>query len=281
MSAKNMQIVDVEQRSKSWFDLRKTKVSATDACAIMGCGFKTISQLYEEKVSDKYFEPAINAAMERGIVLEPIALKLFEMQHDIEMFPRVCVRDWQMASMDGLSGDLKTAVEIKCPGIKTHSIAKSGSIPDYYKPQLQHQMYVLDLDSMFYFSFFEGDGVTLEIARDDNYIADMIEQETEFYECLQNRTPPIAYVERNDNEWSNTAHAYRLAKEQLQVAERREQDLKRQIMLMAGTDNVKGAGLVVRQVERKGNINYSKIPELQGVDLEKYRCASSKYVRIS
>ena len=39
----------------------------------------------------------------------------------------------------------------------------------------------------------------------------------------------------------------------------------------------KGFGLTLSEVERKGNVDYKVVPELEGVDLEPYRKKSSKY----
>ena len=45
---------EIIQGSQEWLDLRKTKITATDACVIMGeSSWKTIIQLYEEKISQE------------------------------------------------------------------------------------------------------------------------------------------------------------------------------------------------------------------------------------
>lgn len=189
-----MQILQIEQGTTQWLDLRKTKITATDASVIIGAyPWKTAHQLYHEKISDTH-NTYTNSAMQRGIDLEPMARDLFMLETGIDVSPAVIVRDWAMASLDGISSCGKYVVEIKCPGKKTHEIALSGKIPDYYYPQLQHQMYVCDVDEMYYYSFDGMNGVVVVVVRDDEFIEKMIVAEKHFYDCIINKIPPVEYV---------------------------------------------------------------------------------------
>src|SRR5271155_5193386 len=181
---------DLQQGSQKWLDLRKKKITATDSCIIMGAShWKTRIQLYQEKISDS--NPLyMNERMQRGIDLEPIARDLFILKMGILVYPRVIVKDWAMASLDGISDDNKCMVEIKCPGEKDHNEALMGRIPDHYYPQLQHQMYVTDAQEMYYFSFDGLDGVIVNVKRNQVYIDKMVEEEIKFYECIVNKIPP-------------------------------------------------------------------------------------------
>ena len=49
----------------------------------------------------------------------------------------------------------------------------------------------------------------------------------------------------------------------------------------SGRKTLTGGGITLSCTERKGNVDYSKIPELQGVDLERYRKAGSTYWKIT
>ncbi len=182
-----MKVIDILQGSKEWLDLRKTKITATDSAVIIGANpWKTPLELYEEKLSSTD-QLTKNAAMQRGIDLEPAARELFIIKTGIIVKPAVVVEDWAMASLDGLSEDQSMAVEIKCPGAKGQDMAKIGVIPDYYYPQLQHQMMVLGIDQMYYFSFDGIDGVVLTVIRNDEYIANMAVKEKEFYDCVMTK----------------------------------------------------------------------------------------------
>src|SRR3954468_9459359 len=111
------------QGTPEWHHLRKTKITATDAVVIMDMSpWKTRLQLYHEKLSSDIQKPA-NFAMQRGVDLEPIARSLFTIQTGIEVQPKVIIKNWAMASLDGISSCGKHVVEIKCPGQKDHSLA--------------------------------------------------------------------------------------------------------------------------------------------------------------
>ena len=268
-------IVDVEQGSQEWLHLRKTKITATDACVIMGASpWKTKIQLYKEKTTDQ--PPMIpNERMRRGTELEPMARSLFNIQTDTFMTPKVVVKDWAMASLDGMNMFFDKIVEIKCPGDKDHALALQGKVPDHYYPQLQHQMWVTGLNSCYYYSFDGVDGVTVEVKRDNKYIEKMIIEEKKFYDCIQSETPPEAseddYVERNDSLWSHYASQWKQLTQQIKDLENQQEEVRKHLIFLSGESNSKGAGISLCQVQRKGNVDYSKIPELKTVDLDNYR----------
>jgi hypothetical protein len=60
-----------------------------------------------------------------------------------------------------------------------------------------------------------------------------------------------------------------------------EEDLRKQLIFLSGESNSKGAGISLCQIQRKGNVDYAKIPELKNVNLDKYRKESINSWRIS
>ena len=141
------------QGTDEWLHYRTSKITATDACVIMGASkWKTKLELYNEKINENT-NVFMNDRMKRGTDLEPMARELFCIQNGIEVSPRVITKEWAMASLDGMSECGNYIVEIKCPGEKDHDLALSGKVPDHYYPQIQHQLYVTGLDWAFYYSF--------------------------------------------------------------------------------------------------------------------------------
>lgn len=61
------------------------------------------------------------------------------------------------------------------------------------------------------------------------------------------------------------------------VDEAREKELLAQLVKLAGEKNASIHGRPLTQVVRAGNVQYAKIPELAGVDLEQYRGKASSY----
>ncbi len=267
--------INIEQGSAKWHALRKTKITATDAASIMGVSpWKTRYQLYHEKISQEY-NTFVNDKMKRGIDLEPIARDLFNIQSGFLLIPGIVVDGWAMASLDGISEDGKTVLEIKCPGEKDHALALQGKIPDYYYPQLQHQMYVTGVQSMYYYSFDGIDGVSIVVDRDYDYIDKLIKEEYKFYECIRDKVPPERqegdYIERDDELWQQCASRWISISNSMKDLEKEEKEIREQLIFLSGESNTKGAGISLCQVKRKGSVDYSKIPVLKDIDLDIYR----------
>ncbi len=181
--------IQIQQDTNEWNEFRKNHIGSSDAPIIMGASPWTNSiDLWEEKIGfikDK--KP--NFAMKRGKILEPLALEEFENQMHLLMMPKVFKSsdiEYISASLDGISFCNKIAVEIKCPGKKDHELALSGKIPDKYIPQLQHQLYVTELDKMYYFSYTPSTNKILEIYRNEEYIKILLEKEKIFWESVLN-----------------------------------------------------------------------------------------------
>jgi putative phage-type endonuclease len=265
------------QGTEAWKEWRKEKIGASDAPCIMGVGFHTPYQLWEFKTGIS--EPVVNQAMSRGTIMEEEARQAFIRETGIEVEPLVVVDPeypLMIASLDGMSYEGDLIVEIKCPGIEDHVKALSGEIPEKYYPQLQHQMEVTGLDEIRYYSWTSKSSKIILVKRDQNYIENkLMPKLIEFYDCMRFFTPPKQsdkdFIERSDTEWAKLSLAYQDIKARLEYYEKQEEILKEQLVLMANEKNSIGSGIKLSKVIRKGNVDYSKIPELQDVDLEVYR----------
>lgn len=277
-----MKKLNVKQGSPEWVALRKNFIGASDAPIIMEVSpWTTPNQLWREKMG--LITKEETAAMRRGNELEPIARQKFIEEIGYEVFPVVAVHStvsFLLASFDGLSESGELAVEIKCPGKEDHEKAMNGIIPEKYIPQLQHQMEVAGLDSMFYFSYNDRSYKILEIEKDTDYFQKLYQKEKAFWECMQNLEEPELidrdYVKRGDEEWENLAQELKTI---LKIEDRKEEIRKRLIALSGGLNSM-GGGIKLSKVRRKGTVDYKSIPELSGVNLEKYRKSSIETYRI-
>jgi hypothetical protein len=222
--------------------------------------------------------------MLRGLDLEPFARELFTLQTGIKVFPKIVVKDWLMASLDGVSDCNKLVVEIKCPSAKDHALSMSGKVPDHYFPQLQHQMYVCDVDQIFYYSFDGFDGVNVVVYRDNAYIEKMLIQEWNFYQCIINKKQPDDLEEfklRDDEEWKNLAQEWIKINQEIKTLEKKEQEIRKKLIDSTGKLNCKGAGISLSLIQKKGTVDYTKIPQLQTIDLDMYRGQPTTYWKIN
>ncbi len=279
------QIVNVEQGSQEWLDLRRNKITATDSCVIMGVSpWRTPLQLWQDKIQGTQQEQT--EAMKRGSRLEPGTLERFNKMSESDFKPVVIISDkypWMMASLDGL--DDVVCVEIKHPNIDDHNEAKKGRVPKKYYPQCQHQLTVLGHTHMIYLSSHLGDDEIVIVERDDDYIAEMIIKEKEFFDRLQNfDAPPETerdIITIDDVHFEKLSFLYRNIKEQLERLKIVEQQLRDELIEIAADRTVQGGGIRIRKVISAGRIEYDKIEQLKGLDLNRYRKESSVSWRIT
>ncbi len=130
--------------------------------------------------------------MARGTALEPKARRIYETKVGVRVHP-VCLQsvehEWLRASLDGLTEDGSTVVEIKCGESCYRKTSKSQAVPKYYYGQLQHILAVTHLPSIDFYCYLPGrPGVHLCIPRDDLYIDQLLDAEYQFWQAiLKNR----------------------------------------------------------------------------------------------
>lgn len=271
------------QGTKEWLEARKSFVTATDAAVVMHMSpWKTCYTLWRQKMDlDPPDEETYR--MREGTRLETLARKWIFENLKLECEPKIVFKDFMMASLDGVT-EMGNIFEIKC-GPKSFEQAKQGIIPDYYIVQMQHQMFCADVETCAYVAFDGKDGILIYVRRDQNFINEMIPKLKEFYECLISFTPPLLmlkdYQVRSDYEWKSLTDQYRSAYHQLKMAEENEKKLRLRLIELSGSQSSMGNGIKLSKIPRKGSIDYSSIPQLNGINLDDFRKESTEYWKIS
>mgnify|MGYP001612220140 FL=1 len=276
------------QGSESWKSLRKNMIGCSDLPVLMGVSpYKTIYELWSEKHG--LSQPKVNAAMKRGTDLEGEAREAYETEVGFSVEPKVIFHpeyQWLLASLDGLSADGSAAVEIKNCSREDHELAKKGMIPEKYIPQVQGQLSCLGLQRMHYWSFCQGEGILVEVVRDDKYIKQLYEVASNFFENhiegLQE--PPLTakdYVRVETPSRRGVAEQLLQVQKQLKELKETEEALRRSLIEDYGAYNSIGCGIKMTKSLSRGAVDFSAIPELKDVDLEQYRKAPIVKWRIS
>ena len=105
-----------------------------------------------------------------------------------------------------------------------------------------------------------------------------------FMQCVsEGQAPPLTARDtktRDDAEWLSAAAAYLEAKRAADTMAKALDDAK--ATLIGITDHAKeqGGGVSVTRLWKRGNVDYKRVPELAGVDLEQYRGAAREEVRV-
>ena len=173
-----MKIYNFEQRTDEWYNIRKGKMTASNAETIIanGKGLETyIYNLMAEYYSSAEKENYINADMQRGIDLEPEAKIEFQFYTGLDIKEVGCVElnEYILASPDGLIGD-DGLIEIKCPNDSIYSkLLLSNNIKPEYIAQMQMQMYITERQYCYFVSYnpnFEKSLYIKKINRDEEMI---------------------------------------------------------------------------------------------------------------
>jgi putative phage-type endonuclease len=144
----------IEQGSAEWLAIRLGKVTASRITDVLAKGksgeaatredYRT--ELLVQRLTNEPGESFTNAAMEWGVLQEPMARISYEAQANVFVEQVAFVDhptiEWFGCSPDGLVGETGL-VEIKCPNSKTHiKYLLGGKPPAKYVPQMQCQMAV-------------------------------------------------------------------------------------------------------------------------------------------
>lgn len=160
-------IINADQRSPEWFQARAGKLTGSRAADMLATTIKTGEaaarrdyrmQLVCERLTGQPQEDGfVNAAMQRGIDLEPLAFAAYE-----ALTGSVAVRTGFLChtthqagcSLDGHVDAFKGIVEIKCPKSATHlRYLRDGVVPKDYIPQITHNCWITGAEWCDFLSF--------------------------------------------------------------------------------------------------------------------------------
>lgn len=140
-----MRLVEIEQAGPAWHEWRASGVGASESASVLGLSpYKSREELLEEKVTGES-SFGENANTRRGKHYEPEARSAYEQVYGWKMRPVCAVHDeypFVKASLDGIRDDGQLILEIKCPTSQNYERVVSGSLPDYWQSQVQHQLLV-------------------------------------------------------------------------------------------------------------------------------------------
>lgn len=260
-------------------ELRRTKIGSSDAASILEISpWKTRYELWEDKIFGK--TGVTNSAMARGNDLEPLALQQFEKDTGIAMMKPAepffnKQRAWQMATLDGISFEGESIVEIKCPNREVHQMALEKKLPRYYYAQVQHQLAVVNLEMAFYYSYDGVNGAVVEVKRDPAFLDNLLEEEEKFFSLMQTQEPPELsdrdYPIIEDEFMFDFRQRWEEILKNLKHWETAAEKLKNEAKAHVGYKSARGYGIKLSKTITPGRIKYKEIPELQSVNLDAYR----------
>ena len=271
-------IVKLVQGSPAWHEHRAKYRNASETAVVMGeSPWQTPYQLWELRTGRR--QQVVNAAMARGTALEPLALVTYEAMSGNVMQPLVLIDGEYSASLDGLNFEGDLLVEIKCPykgqGSSLWQQVAAGEIPAHYRWQLEHQFMVSKAAKGHLYVFDGSEGLLLEVTPCPERWDAMRSAWDAFMLCIRTDTPPALMerdkVMRTDGEWQTAAAFYVQLKAEADALAERLDGAKEALLGLAEHPSEAGFGVAVTRFWKQGNVDYKRVPELNGIDLNMYR----------
>lgn len=213
----------------------------------------------------------MNLVMQRGRDGEKAARIAFEERTGIMMSPVFGEMDDHpvvRASLDGMSLGGDEILEVKCPALAVHEMAKAGEVVEYYLPQLAHQGMVAwghpggwTHDQRFFFATYLPPTADLAIVemRAPQLAAlafRLLGAELHFWGLVEARTAPAG------GEWVDLARRFILAERELAAAQQCREDLRLQLIELLGNEKrMEGGGVLAYRNPVTGKVNADKVLE--------------------
>lgn len=284
----------MEQRSKEWFEARKGRLTGSNIGAALGVNpWKKPDDLIREMVRTYHNverEFTGNPATEYGQFHEAGAQSEYEIEtgNTVEPCGFFKHEDWAGASPDGIING-SGILEIKCPfGQRNKTPPEFKSINDqpHYYAQIQWEMFCAKTDWAHFYQWCVGGSKLEHVVFDAQWMQDNWCSIKAFYNKYLSEIDNPNHLEPKRQQINN-AQTRKLILEidelndQIDFAkDRKNEIIETLVSLSKGRDSVI-CGRKLTKVVRKGNVDYSKIPELKGVELEQYRKKSSEHWRFS
>ena len=286
--------LDLEQGSQEWLEFRKKHIGCSELSSILGFNpYKSAYMLWLEKTG--LIEPEKrNEAMLRGIAMEPDARDKFIETTGIDMVPKVLIyKKWDtlMASLDGISMNHKSILEVKCPNSrKLYDQALDKLIPDYYFAQMQFQLLISEAEVCYYFVYLNTNEYQLiEVYPDYKYIEDNFYKIKEFWNMITTNTPPTRV--KGDPLFLEELYAKNIATDcklinskikEMEIELKNKKDLLSEYLKNEDYVIFSDSGVEARKIVKTGTVDWNKISDDYSIteDIkENYRKENSEYIR--
>ncbi len=277
------EIVEMEQGSSEWLELRRKMRTASETATVMNCNpYQTPLQLARQK---RQLDPPTEKtyAMEFGLANEPAVRKtaseyLAPINSSYE--PAVLRSGDYLASLDGRMGE--SIMEIKCP-----SSPRSGALRDgIYQPhwwQMQHQLMVSGAKRCHYVVRHPDDGeLIFKVVMPDPKAFEELREAwdtfwLEYMECDEADLVECAPISDDLMPLVSDFHAAVDAK---RVADARHKAARATLLAELPAETAAGHGLRVVKYEREGSIDWAKYQaDYPDMDFTKYRKATTQQTR--
>ena len=281
-------VLKLVQGSPEWHEYRQSMRNASETAAVLGISpWVTPYQLWMIKTGRS--TQAVTPPMQHGTKMEPEARAAYETHTGNLMQPLVLQDGPYSASLDGINLDGDLIVEIKCPfrgkASPLWKEASEGRVQGHYAAQVQHQLMVAGASTAHFWVYAEGEGMLIMLKRDEELMSLIREGWDDFAQYLDTDSPPplteADSAQRTDQAWADAAKTYLEAKTKADAADTVLEQARKALVGLLRHPRESGEGVNVVRLWKAGNVDYKRVPELKGVNLDRYRGQGREEVRVT
>lgn len=275
------------QGSEEWLATRKNHLGASEVASVLGLNsYDQIHHLLNEKLSTSEKATPLHTwrGKEQEQAIVQSALNWIRSTENSTMTgaPDVVVGagPWSFlrASLDWISTDRTTLIEVKCPEVLP------SQIPPMYYAQCQIQMFVTGASrTLFRSQTATGEYFQEWIFPSLEWLNTSLPKLQDFWhKYVVNKEPLISELEAEiqNQEFEDMLDELEEKNKALKVLEKRVEEIKARIRSELRADSTKIGKWLIRLERAKGAVDYSRIPQLSGVETEKYRKADTIRMKV-
>ena len=279
------------QGSEEWLEYRKNGIGGSEiasAAKIKGA-FKTHSQMLHEKIygaeaPSEFLQKLFHDGHEWEIVVRD---NLNE--NGFNFVPLVAVHESNerlFSSLDGVDVSKEIVLEIKsCSTISKFNEYKAKT-PKHYMAQVQWALFVTKYSKAMIAYVHAGEVYIEHIDADPLFQGELFGSANDFLLTLDSMKSNLQQVKKLDesgelqlNKIVSLLQIEKEMKAQLKTMSAEVDSIAEELLKSTGAVRLENDLMSIYIQERIGSVDYSKIPELENIDLEKYRKAATKSIQ--
>ena len=286
-------IVQLVQGTDQWLEYRRNGLGASEYPAVSGVdgAYQTREEVIRGKLGleTKKLSDFTKKAFDTGHRIEQEVRQDLNTKEGFDFVPAVCEYvsiPRMFASLDGYDVSKGIILEVKSTSSKDIiAQIQNGFVPAIYESQIQYQLFVTGMLSakLVVVNVNTNDRYTFNIPADSSKFPEIEITAQEFLADLDTRKLVMTEVQ-HDTDAQRLEQVTQVIKdfeEKIKVLEDEKKYLADALLRKYNAYTLSSPRMTIEYCERQGTVDYKAIPELAGIDLEKYRKKPSSYIKVT